>query len=576
MRRIQNIGLLGLAVALLACDGSGNANLNGPPRSPVDVAPAAPDSAAPLPRAEPGRFAVLVTGIRDDEDRDGDGVGDVAGSIAKGLVELNTQVFGSPPAGAPASAKGLQVLTTSRALWEQKGDLADLARLALAESGASVVLHGEPKLSNSGLCAELDESNRVTDVDVCERPVEREQKGPKPDPVVHLAGAHDDLGTGRLPLDEVLELSPSAAREMALVIYLAALVEASRAEAIRGGSVVLDRLEPVVKKVEAQLGSPRGSAGWILGNAQLEIGLRKGDGAALERAERAFAAAWGSSGPPVRPTPWFSELLASRAFAVSAAGQPGKAMMLYEAALMGLSRRDVPVQWACTQTGLGNALTQMGAAGAGSGHLERAVKLYQESLGEYTREKWPLHWAAAQQNIGTALTFLGAGEAGTARLEEAIEAFRQALSEHTRERVPLTWAAAQRGLGNALATLGARETGTARLEEAVQAYENASLETTRERDPVSWVPLQSNLALGLRILGERKKDSGLRCRSLQAYLQILQVAKAMSASSRVEQSREGARAVVRSLAPDAPTDKPTCTPPIADDLWGLLEPDPAK
>ena len=91
-----------------------------------------------------------------------------------------------------------------------------------------------------------------------------------------------------------------------------------------------------------------------------------------------------------------------------------------------------------------------------------------KSLKERTRERVPMEWAETQTNLGNALWRLGEREKGTARLQTAIAAHRAALLEHTRERAPLDWAMTQNNLGNALRTLGEREKGTARLEEAVE------------------------------------------------------------------------------------------------------------
>jgi hypothetical protein len=55
----------------------------------------------------------------------------------------------------------------------------------------------------------------------------------------------------------------------------------------------------------------------------------------------------------------------------------------------------------------------------------------------------PLNWAQTQSNLGNALRALGQRESGTARLEQAVAAYRAALEELTRERVPLEWAITQ-------------------------------------------------------------------------------------------------------------------------------------
>jgi hypothetical protein len=65
---------------------------------------------------------------------------------------------------------------------------------------------------------------------------------------------------------------------------------------------------------------------------------------------------------------------------------------------------------------------------------------YRAALTVRTREHVPLQWALTQSNLGNALRNLGEREAGIARLEEAVAAYRAALTVMTRERVPLQWA----------------------------------------------------------------------------------------------------------------------------------------
>jgi hypothetical protein len=55
---------------------------------------------------------------------------------------------------------------------------------------------------------------------------------------------------------------------------------------------------------------------------------------------------------------------------------------------------------------------------------------------ERTRDRVPLDWAGTQTSLGDALSTIGERQGGTARLEEAVTA-REAVKERTRERVPL-------------------------------------------------------------------------------------------------------------------------------------------
>src|SRR5437660_12550016 len=91
-----------------------------------------------------------------------------------------------------------------------------------------------------------------------------------------------------------------------------------------------------------------------------------------------------------------------------------------------------------TQNNLGTVLWRLR-------RTEEAIAAFREALKERTRERVPLQWAATQSNLGNALRDLGGRESGTAKLDEAVAAHREALKERTRERVPLQWA---RSLGN--------------------------------------------------------------------------------------------------------------------------------
>jgi tetratricopeptide (TPR) repeat protein len=112
--------------------------------------------------------------------------------------------------------------------------------------------------------------------------------------------------------------------------------------------------------------------------------------------------------------------------------------------------------------------------------LPRAIISYRTALALAPRPERPLNWAITQSNLGNALRKLGERESGTARLEEAVVAYRAALEEKTGE-VGMLWVLIQANLGDALRKLGERESGTARLEEAVVAYALPS----KKKEPAS-------------------------------------------------------------------------------------------
>jgi tetratricopeptide (TPR) repeat protein len=148
-----------------------------------------------------------------------------------------------------------------------------------------------------------------------------------------------------------------------------------------------------------------------------------------------------------------------------------------------------------------DALYREGDEHANNAALQQSIQIWDLVLQYHTRERVPLDWAMTQTDLGNALASLGERESGTARLEEAVTAYRAALEEITRERVPLQWAMTQTDLGVALESLGERESGTARLEEAVTAYRAALEERTRERVPLQWATTQMNLGTALSTLG---------------------------------------------------------------------------
>jgi tetratricopeptide (TPR) repeat protein len=188
-----------------------------------------------------------------------------------------------------------------------------------------------------------------------------------------------------------------------------------------------------------------------------------------------------------------------------------RSITVYEAALLEFSRERAPIDWAMTQSNLGNALFAVGEREVGTARLEQAVAAHLAALQEMTRDCVPDYWAMAQNNLGNALSVLGELEIGLAktgigiaRLQHAATAYRAALEEKTRDRLPLEWALTKTNLGNALRALGECEIGTARLEEAVAAHLAALAEFRRDRVPFQWATVQHNLGVALRSLGERE------------------------------------------------------------------------
>jgi tetratricopeptide (TPR) repeat protein len=85
---------------------------------------------------------------------------------------------------------------------------------------------------------------------------------------------------------------------------------------------------------------------------------------------------------------------------------------------------------------LGSALARLGERENGTERLKEAIETYRTALEEHTRERVPVDWAVTQSNLGNTLTnlgqleiSLGQLEIGTERLQEAVQAYQFALQE---------------------------------------------------------------------------------------------------------------------------------------------------
>jgi tetratricopeptide (TPR) repeat protein len=169
------------------------------------------------------------------------------------------------------------------------------------------------------------------------------------------------------------------------------------------------------------------------------------------------------------------------------------------------------------------SLTALGELESGTFRLREAVAIHRTALLEMTREDVPVQWARTQSNLGVALSKLGEREVGTICLEEAISAFRAALEERTHEYSPIQWAMTQNNLGNAHAQLGQRETGTAHLKDAVAAYRAALEQWTCDAAPFDRAGTLNNLGNALRMLGERETGTANLEAAVVAYWAALEI-----------------------------------------------------
>jgi len=300
------------------------------------------------------------------------------------------------------------------------------------------------------------------------------------------------------------------------------------------GRFIADQLAPFIERVRKLLDKSTGRPGWsevqvVLGDALSALGEQTGKNKPLEEAVAAYRAALTEWTREQVPLGW-ARAQHGLGTTLTLLGERDKgtthlkeAVEAYEEALKEWTRKRAPLDWAKAQMNLGTALMILGEREGGTARLGKVVEAYQEVLKEWTRKQVPLRWAATQFNLGNALTILGEREGGTARLGRAVEAYEEALKEWTRKRAPLGWVATQHGLGNTLRILGEREGGTTHLEKAATACRVALQELTREQVPLDWAKVQINLGATLKILGERKKDATLLCAALEKQLMAWEV-----------------------------------------------------
>lgn len=211
-----------------------------------------------------------------------------------------------------------------------------------------------------------------------------------------------------------------------------------------------------------------------------------------------------------------------------------EAVVAYHAALEVRTRDQALLSWAVTRADLGVALEKIGEQEAGTVRLEEAADAFRAVLGPIaayyaaleadtrSRASWVI-WAATQMNLGAALQTLGARRGSAALLEGAVTAYRAALGEYSRDQAPLQWAMTQVNLGNLLLTLGEREDATAKILEAVAAYRAALEISTRDRLPLQWALLQNNLGNALLAIGTRTQETGHLEQAVAAFNAALEV-----------------------------------------------------
>ena len=184
------------------------------------------------------------------------------------------------------------------------------------------------------------------------------------------------------------------------------------------------------------------------------------------------------------------------------------AVAAYRVALDTISRDEMPLDWAFTQSYLG--MLQGALAERADDAEERAAvaECCRAALSVLTRADFPRPWAAAQNRLGLALYRLDleSDDPDTDTLKHALTAFQAALQVYNRWESPLRWAEIMNNFAQAAQLLGERLHNPDVLEKAAEACRSALQVRRRERTPLLWAVTQNNLGSALFLLGKLNQD----------------------------------------------------------------------
>ena len=348
-------------------------------------------SRAPVPKADPERFSVLVAKLNRDDAND---------TLGNQIYEVLKEFSG-------IQALPHRTLASDGRITEaMEIEAGEAARRYLQESGASILIWGRV----------LDREHNIAKLFLTTSSAA-------------LRGNKGEQGKQYQPeIATTIRLPDVFWSDLAQVLRLAI---ASRDAEFRAkeGNYVADRLPPFIASVRRLLNESHDRPGWdadargstlvILADALTTLGDQSGQNAPLQEAVAAYRAALEERTRERVPLDWATtqnnlgnalERLGERE---SGTARLEEAVAAYRAALEERTRERVPLDWAGTQNNLGTALERLGERESGTARLEEAVAAYRAALEERTRERVPLDWADdAEQPRQRASRRSGSGRAG--------------------------------------------------------------------------------------------------------------------------------------------------------------------
>jgi len=184
-----------------------------------------------------------------------------------------------------------------------------------------------------------------------------------------------------------------------------------------------------------------------LGNALSRLGLRQSGTTRLRKAVSAYQAALEEYTRERFPLDWAMtksnvgntlRLLGERESGKEGIRHLDEAVEAFQAALNEYTRERVPLQWARTQNNLGNALQMLGARASGQDRqierLEAAIAAYRAALEELRRELVPIDWAMSLSGQGEALRRLAERRGDVALARQALDQIEAAHASFAEAR----------------------------------------------------------------------------------------------------------------------------------------------
>lgn len=203
-------------------------------------------------------------------------------------------------------------------------------------------------------------------------------------------------------------------------------------------------------------------------------------------------------------------------------GNLHSAIAAYQEALQYRQLETQPLDYAMTQTNLGEAHRLMATLSGHQAHLPAALHAYQEALRFFTPESAPSAYATVQLNLGNLYRLYANIEKPAEYLQKALEAYQNALPFYPPSNAPLDYAAVQNNLGVIYGALAKLSQPIEHYQRAIEAYQAALEYRTPANAPFEYAATQNNLGTCYAALADYQDASANLQRAIEAYQAALE------------------------------------------------------